>query len=966
MLNYTFQTQTDECFYPVGPIAAAHIQNRLALVYSTGTTLNYVVSNDALGTTWDAPVEIDTVNNLYAVDLSHIDGQPIVLFRDDDSLRYAYAANVSGSSWSINDFGAGFSSERLELLLAGGLPYFVVKEGSTLKLIKSADVQGTSWTRYNIRNGVDIDSSATLYGAKWAVAFPLDDGSLDFLGFSISDTLSPTTWSTNTSVDASVGANANAITSYAGQVLIAYGDTSSDTLQLATSTSVDFSEWDISLLDEVIPTSILFRIIGTLPAVFYSTVTDVRYIDNEDGIWGEPFVLLPFSPEGWDVLIYQGQPMVVYIDPYTRQIEYILREQEEIERGDDDDSEDAVLAERYITEDKRLEVVGRQQAPQIVLGHECAAPEMEFTDETIGPRPSSDVPLASTSDGTSDGDGDDCDCCDAIAQPEPSISHLDFSCGEWTYKPAAALSNNASDANSLNIYVGQQAIPDASKSADAEAFHDYGSTVDMWPDIWAKASCEEADGSADEITVTRIPFELGGTGQLNWGGHPTMLMVDGNPMIFTDWGMWYKVRMVNGELDWTIWQDPINGFEGIQNTSAALIGGRPAVAGVSDGKIWYNRAESDDGETWSATPLTFIESIGGPFVEPFAMSKLRSVNGRPMIAFDNVYYGGIDQVDLYTSMPSLIIANDDVGASWDPLEFSNGWKNILYDISDDPFEWQEQLLNDAYERFNYVTDIAVIGNMPVIIHYDRHRRGVYLSRMTREGSFTWSTVKVPGISGNAKFLKVNGHPAVVSYSLDSHTLKYVRALNPEGTEWGDPETLYKGYLFYEGFNNGCRYLKKFEDQANQKLHHFDFKLVYRYDPYIQSPTIIRVPAVVFIDYVYHRLVYIEAKDINGAEWDTPKYGAMHNSFISIDYDTQADLNFNWAYGGCTPPICKEIEQSEVIGGITMETLSPDWLDNRIRGVAIAFNSYDVDEESLSLPYTFSPHKLRYAYIGSHE
>jgi len=103
-----------DSFASTGSFSSLSIINgNPAISYQEGSNsdLRYVRANNADGTSWDAPIIVDSagVNGAYT-SLEIVNGKPAISYFDaqpNNDLRYVRAANADGTGW---DFGIYFEN----------------------------------------------------------------------------------------------------------------------------------------------------------------------------------------------------------------------------------------------------------------------------------------------------------------------------------------------------------------------------------------------------------------------------------------------------------------------------------------------------------------------------------------------------------------------------------------------------------------------------------------------------------------------------------------------------------------------------------------------------------------------------------------------------------------------------------------------------------------------------------------
>ena len=202
-----------------------------------------------------------------------------------------------------------------------------------------------------------------------------------------------------------------------------------------------------------------------------------------------------------------------------------------------------------------------------------------------------------------------------------------------------------------------------------------------------------------------------------------------------------------------------------QYTSLAVVGGKPAISyhDVTNDSLKYIQANDVNGDSWPASSVTVDNSLGvGQY------TSLAVVNGNPAISYQEVILGNMKYVR----------ASDVNGSAWlTPITLSTS----NYDGS--------------------YTSLAVVDGLPAVSYYDGNvGGGLKFIRATEATGMIlpWNTPLTvdSNLTGDVgrytSLVVVSGNPAISYYDVDNGNLKYVRALNMDGSLWNTPAILDDG------------------------------------------------------------------------------------------------------------------------------------------------------------------------------
>jgi len=312
---------------------------------------------------------------------------------------------------------------------------------------------------------------------------------------------------------------------------------------------------------------------------------------------------------------------------------------------------------------------------------------------------------------------------------------------------------------------------------------------------------------------------------LDRDGHPAwdpvLIIADGHPAIAYCALEEGEVRFVRAlDSEGSIWGDPISittadlyidAYE--DRLSAAVIAGRPAITYSNNGDIWFSISEDAIGSTWSNSILIH----NGPYVwggEPMLME----LGGVPCVAITVQQFQGSLP---YANGIRLYRAADATGSSWlapqmlhsDSGTLSGSWNLTHAMIGGKPAVCYMRPVYHSGEIFltrsedsagttwtipsripselteGYSPVIHANNGKPAISWLDENLEGyAYIIADNAEGSIWGLPVEIPLLDNAYRTLglqMINGHPTVL---VSGSTMQYCRALDAEGSAWGNPIT----------------------------------------------------------------------------------------------------------------------------------------------------------------------------------
>lgn len=184
-------------------------------------------------------------------------------------------------------------------------------------------------------------------------------------------------------------------------------------------------------------------------------------------------------------------------------------------------------------------------------------------------------------------------------------------------------------------------------------------------------------------------------------------------------------------------------------TRLRVIDGRPAIAFVESGKLYYIRADDATGSSWPSGGGTQITGATPQYFD------FLEVDGRPALVWHH------NNTDL-----AYLRADDSTGSAWTGT--------VLYP--------------DTTGNVGYQPSIAIVDGYPAIAYKDQTNTSLKYVRATNAAGSAWGTPVTVNNDANTgdrcSLAVINGNPAI-SYQSNS-VQKYVRATNTSGSAWGSP------------------------------------------------------------------------------------------------------------------------------------------------------------------------------------
>ena len=267
---------------PVQRTLIAEVNGLPAVLY-IGTQpslgMKYAYAADPAGSSWTIVNIPLPFNEIYA--LKVIAGRPAIIYRDElppsTRIRYLRANDAAGSSWpnvaQVVAQGPLDQIGQADLVEINGRPgvAFYDLENSQVAYAYGSKADGTSWTTVSAAPGVisnltDEISVAAMGSGQVAVAY--------FQDVDVKYVFSPTagaSWGTPQLVGSSSPNRTISLISIGGVPSIVYND-SSNTLIYAYASNADGSIWNFNFITDYIGQDVSLALVNDLPAVAYTTM----------------------------------------------------------------------------------------------------------------------------------------------------------------------------------------------------------------------------------------------------------------------------------------------------------------------------------------------------------------------------------------------------------------------------------------------------------------------------------------------------------------------------------------------------------------------------------------------------------------------------------------------------------------------------------------------------------------------
>lgn len=354
----------------------------------------------------------------------------------------------------------------------------------------------------------------------------------------------------------------------------------------------------------------------------------------------------------------------------------------------------------------------------------------------------------------------------------------------------------------------------------------------------------------------------------------------GTPLsVSTGTGMYQSMQIVNGypaiafygspgtkyvralDADGTAWAADQTLETGIglgQNSVLQIVNGHPAVGYYepSGGNIKVIRAVDANGTSWNSPQRLDVKGAVG------AAASLQMVNGKPAFSYYNISNRDLEFVrasnaagTVWEEPQTLDGATSEVGG-FTSLQIVNGNAAIAYfdatntslkylrATNTDGTAWSTpQTLDGASaDLVGQYPSLQVVNGNPAVAYYDGTNGDLRFIRAADADGTAWAAAQILDGSGGdnvgsyVSLQIVNGNPAISYYDVTGGHLKFIRALDANGTTWAAPVTV---------------------DATGNVGQYTSLQIVDGF------------PAISYYDVTNGNLNFVRATDASGTAWGTP-------------------------------------------------------------------------------------------------
>jgi len=320
----------------------AVIDGRPAIAYSNNgaSITKYIRANDAMGTTWSAPVVIDSAEGGWTF-LTAVNGRPAVSYEGgDQDLMFARAKDATGSQWNapqavVTD---GWVPRQNSILIVEDYPAinYVNVLGIDLYYVHAKDASGASW---NDPVHVDGDSKdrgtfSWMASVKGSPAISYNDLSDHVVRYIRSLNPVGTNWGSSVVIDSTGEAWYTHLIVAGGNPAVAYRHQGVSRLKYVRANDNAGSEWGAPIMLDNDGDSgewLSLAIINGRPAVsyLYGEANDLRYMVARNAEGGDWYVPIAIDTEGivgyhTSLALVNGRPAISYYDSTKGDLKYVV------------------------------------------------------------------------------------------------------------------------------------------------------------------------------------------------------------------------------------------------------------------------------------------------------------------------------------------------------------------------------------------------------------------------------------------------------------------------------------------------------------------------------------------------------------------------------------------------------------------------------------------------------------------
>ena len=620
----------------------------------THTSLMFVRSTDASGTSWGMPVQVDITGDVgQYTSLQIVNGNPAISYYDytNHDLKYVRANDVSGSSWgtpaSVDVTGDVGQYTSLQVVNGNPAISYFDNTNYDLKYVRATDAMGTTWGTPQV---IDVTSGCGPYNSMQIVngvpAISYSGGYHNGLKYVRAADALGTVWNTPLTIDlAGYDVYYTSLQIVNGNPAISYFDVPNQDLKYVRATDASGTIWATSItLDATGSTGAnsSLQIVNGNPAISYfqsgGGLKYIRSIDVSGTSWNTPILIGSNLDQSQytSLQIVNGIPAVSYYY-YNSGNGFLLRYMRATDASGTTWSAPVSI--------QNTGDVGDYSSLQIVNGNPAISYKSNNGDglkyvratNASGSAWSASVSVDQTAGGSRS-------TSLQIVNGNPAISYCNFSGNGLKYVRATDASGTAwaapvsidvtgiyVDYTSLQIVNGNPAI----------------SYYDQTNGHLKYVRATDASG-----TVWDAPITIDATA--NVGAYTSLRIVNGNPAIsYSDLGALRLKYIRATDATGSAWAAPItvDATYGGSSTSLQIVNGNPAIAyyniGTTDLK--YVRATDASGTVWASPVAIDVTGSVGRY------ASLQVVNGYPAISYQNVTTADLKYVS----------ATDVSGTAWD-------------------------------------------------------------------------------------------------------------------------------------------------------------------------------------------------------------------------------------------------------------------------------------------------------------
>jgi formylglycine-generating enzyme required for sulfatase activity len=813
---------------------------------ATNGDLKYLRATDASGSSWGVPVTVDTggpgtVDVGVYTSLTVVDGCPAISYFDstNDDLKYVRALDPAGNTWAAPltlDSGGDVGSYT-SLVVVDGFPavcYYDNTNGD-LKYLRATDAAGATWgTPVAFPDGgnfVGRCCSMTIVNGFPAISY--QDSSVQQLKYVRASDATGTTWGTPTTISST--GTVSSFTSLAvvnGFPAISYRQgTSVSMLRFVRATDATGTAWGTPLaLDNSNGKETCLKVIASIPTIIYQygNPGGLKYVcaTNASGTtWNTPF-MLSGSASG------SRHPSLAEVSGKAA-ISY-------------HDSTSGDLKFVLLTADLRWQASDGSIAPLTAAG--VAAGAIGSEQLATGAVQSANIAAGAI--------GSDQLAANAVQSGNIASGAI----GSTQLAANAVLGSNIADGAVSSEQLAANAVQSANIAAGAvgtDQMADFAITSSKLRPGYVSGTL--ADGMTDVAPGVlafsasfACPFDVAPAVNLltpGWALGP--ISSSGFSATLT-----YQPQVIQ-QFFASLPPSP-----GRYTSLAVLTVGIPAVSYFDVSRtLKYVHAFNPRGTEWLPTAAITIDgtSNAGQY------SSLAVVGGNPAIAYYAATTGDLKFVRSIDPMGTM-------STMWDP----------------------PVTLDSADNVGQYVSLAEVDGN-PAISYYDATNTSLKYIRAADSMGMSWETpltLDSPDSSDSAgahsSLAVINGNPAISYHDATNGDLKYIRATDATGSNWGPPLTVDTGdtanvgtftslivvdgnpaISYYDGTNGDLKFVRATDANGTAWGTPVTPDSTGSVGTYCSLQVVYGRPAISYYDATISALKYVQASDASGTAWGAP-------------------------------------------------------------------------------------------------